>query len=101
MDGELEPVRVGADTAHGYGHPLSADQHHLSRDRRGEHRIRTHPSRTVLRDWLRWRRLGNRLKKAHPITVTPFTAIRDQAASPTVIRLTRPPRSPVELRVQI
>jgi hypothetical protein len=30
-----------------------------------------------------------------------FTAIRDQAASPTVIRLTRPPRSPVELRVQI
>jgi hypothetical protein len=37
MNGELEPGRVGADTADGYGHPLSADQHHLRRDRPGDH----------------------------------------------------------------
>lgn len=32
MNGELEPVRVGADTADGYGHLLSADQQHLCRN---------------------------------------------------------------------
>jgi hypothetical protein len=35
MDGELGPIRVGADAANSYGHPLSADQHHLCRDRPG------------------------------------------------------------------
>ena len=81
MEGELEPVRVGADTADGYGHLLSADQHHLGRDRRGDHRIRTHPSRTAVPDWLRWRRLRDRFKKAHAIRLAPFTAIGDQAAT--------------------
>ena len=81
MEGELEPVRVGADTADRYSHLLSADQHHLCRDRRGDHRIRTHPGRAGLPDWLRWRRPRDRFKKAHAIRLTPFTAIREPAAT--------------------
>lgn len=84
-------TRRGPRASAHYGHPLGADQHHLSRDRSWDHHIRTHPPRTAPPDRLR-RRLRD-LSRAHAVRLTHSrrSAIRPP---PRSRRRARPKRRP-------
>src|SRR5215469_7218740 len=66
VSGELESVRVGADTADPHRHLPGADQHQLAGYRPGNYLIWLHPGRAAPWDRLgRRRRLRDRVEKAH------------------------------------